>query len=253
MDTLDDHGKMLYENYIKARTEWTNYIAPIAQDYIRETLTKANKKYSRFDYLFVNYGYNVAEDITSCDNSNKPENIRKLYRKLSLLFHPDKFTPKGCKTNENLFKFIKTLYDNNDITKLSKINDDIDSLLDFSYDEIEDYIKCQINITDKPITIDLTDYDYTTNLQYQMFIKNNINIKDYYSPDELIDHIENDYILDKEMNYYVMNKDTDENIRIGLEKRLNKHLRELEQIKKAYSEAQQELAENEKKLAECKK
>jgi len=250
MDTLDDHGKMLYDNYIKARNEWTNYIAPIAQNYIRETLNKANKKYYRFDYLFVNYGYSVAEDITSCDNSEKPDNIKKLYRKLSLLFHPDKF-----KTNDNLFKFIKTLYDNNDITKLTKINDDIDILLDFSSDEIEDYIedaiKCQSNITETPVTIDLTDYDYTTTLQYQMFIKNNINIKDYYSPDELINHIENDYILDREMDYYNRNKDTDENIRIGLEKRLVKTQKELEKANQEWDNAKRQLEEAEKRLREC--
>jgi hypothetical protein len=78
--------------------------------------------------------------------------------------------------------------------------------LDLSYDEIEDYIKCQTNTTDTPMPdYDPKDYDYTTTLQYQMFIKNNINIKDYYSPEELIVHIENDYILDREMNYYTMN------------------------------------------------
>ena len=157
MDTLDDHGKMLYDNYIKARNEWTSYVAPIAQNYIRDLLNKANKKYYRFEYLFAQYGYNVTEDITSCDNSDKPKKIKKLYRKLSLLFHPDKF-----KTNENLFKFIKTLYDENNTTKLSKINEDIDILLDFSYEQIEDYIKCQSNITEKPI-IDLADYDYRLN------------------------------------------------------------------------------------------
>ena len=233
MDTLDDHGKMLYDNYIEARDEWTNYIAPIAQDYIRDTLLKANKKYYRFDYLFVNYGNKIYDDITSCDTSAKPDNIKKLYRKLSLLFHPDKF-----KTNENLFKFIKTLYDKNEETKLSKINNDIDILLDFSYEQIEDYIKCQQDIIPETNTVDnMTDYnpkdyDYTTTLQYQMFIKNNINMKDYYSPEELINHIENDYILDKEMNYYVMNKDTDENIKIGLEKRISKQMRELEQVKR---------------------
>lgn len=251
MDTLDDHGKMLYDNYIKARNEWTNYIAPIAHDYIRDLLFKANKKYYRYDYLFVNYGFSVAENITSCDNSDKPENIKKLYRKLSLLFHPDKF-----KTNENLFKFIKTLYDNNDITKLTKINDDIDSLLDFSSEQIEDYIedaiKCQTNVTDTPIPdYDPKDYDYTTTLQYQMFIKNNINMTDYYSPDELINHIENDYILDREMNYYNMNKDVDENIRIGLEKRLSKTKKELEKANQEWDNAKRQLEDAEKRLREC--
>jgi curved DNA-binding protein CbpA len=248
MDTLDDHGKMLYDNYIKARNEWTNYIAPIAQNYIRDLLSKANKKYYRFDYLFAQYGYKVTEDITSCDNSEKPENIKKLYRKLSLLFHPDKF-----KTNENLFKFIKTQYDNNDITKLSKINEDIDILLDFSYEQIEDYIKCQstIVITEKQESAP-ADYDYTTTIQYQMFIKNNINIKDYYSPEELINHIENDFILDSEMQYYVMNKDMDDNIRIGLEKLVIKKDKELAQVRKEWEESKKKLEEAQKRLDEIK-
>ena len=246
MDTLDDHGKMLYDNYINARNEWTSYVAPIAQNYIRDLLNKANKKYYRFDYLFAQYGYKVAEDITSCDNSDKPENIKKLYRKLSLLFHPDKF-----KTNENLFKFIKTQYDENNATKLSKINEDIDILLDFSYEQIEDYIKCQTNITETATPhYDPKDYDYTTTLQYQMFIKNNINIKDYYSPDELINHIENDYILDREMDYYTRNKDTDENIRIGLEKRLSKTQKELDKARQEWDDAKKQLEDAKKILRE---
>jgi hypothetical protein len=252
MDTLDEEGKMLYDNYIKARNEWTTYIAPKISEYFTKKLNDANKKYYRFDYLFFK---NVTEDITSVEVSNKPENLRKLYRKLSLLFHPDKYSPKGSspkgsETNDNLFKFIKKLYDEDDITKLSKINDDIDMLLDYDSNEIDNYIMV---IEGKTVVEnkmnDIGDYDYTQSLQYIMFVKNQFNIKDYYTPDELINHIENDYILDSEMAYYNRMKD-DVNIMTGLERRIAKKDKERQEVKEKLAQAlkEQEQAEEELRI-----
>jgi hypothetical protein len=247
MDTLDEEGKMLYDNYIKARNEWTTYIAPKISEYFTKKLNDANKKYYRFNYLFFK---NVAEDITSVDVSNKPENLKKLYRKLSLLFHPDKFTPKDCDANDNLFKFIKKLYDEDDITKLSKINDDIDILLDYNSDMIDNYIMVlegKTVVENKPV--DIGDYDYTQSLQYIMFIKNEFNINHYYTPDELINHIENDYITDSEIAYYNRMKD-DINIMIGLERRIAKKEKECHEVKAKLAKAlkEQEQAEEELRI-----
>lgn len=249
METLDAQGKMLYDNYIKARNEWTAHIAPIAQQFIQDTLKNANKIYYRFDYVFANYNINMAGELTSCDNSNKSPHVKKIYKKLSLLFHPDKF-----KVNDNLFKFIKTKYDNNDTTILSKMNNDIDILLDFSCEEIDDYIKRQSSTTNKPIITDETqDYDYTTTMQYKMFISNNINMKDYYSASELINHIENDFISDKELQYYNIYKDSDDNIRIGLEKRVAKKNEELNVARQQLTKTQKELNTLRQELDEAKK
>ncbi len=250
MDILDEEGKRLYDNYIKARNEWTTYIAPRISEYFTNKLKEANKKYFRFDYLSFK---NVTEEHTSADVSNKPENLKKLYRKLSLLFHPDKFTPrgsfpKGCNKNDNLFKFIKKLYDENDITKLSKINDMIDTLLDYDSDMIDNYIEMLEGktIVENKMN-DIGDYDYTQSLQYIMFVKNQFNIKDYYTPDEMINHIENDYLTDTEMKYYNMMKD-DINIMTGLEKRQIRLEKEHQNLKEKLDQALKEQAQAEEEL-----
>jgi hypothetical protein len=250
MDTLDEEGKMLYDNYIKARNEWTTYIAPKITEYFTKKLNDANKKYYRFDYLFFK---NVTEDITSVEVSNKPESLKKLYRKLSLLFHPDKYTPKGSSPNgsihsDNLFKFIKKLYDEDDITKLSKINDDIDMLLDYDSSEIDNYIMVLEGKTVVENKMnDIGDYDYTQSLQYIMFIKNEFNINHYYTPDELINHIENDYISDSEMAYYNRMKD-DVNIMTGLERRIAKKDKERQEVEEKLAQALKEQAQAEQEL-----
>lgn len=242
MDTLDEEGKMLYDNYIKARNEWTTYIAPKITEYFTKKLNDANKKYYRFNYLFFK---DVAEDmdITSVEVSNKPESLKKLYRKLSLLFHPDKYS-----LSDNLFKFIKKLYDEDDITKLSKINDDIDILLDYDSSEIDNYIMVlegKTVVENKPV--DIGDYDYTQSLQYIMFIKNEFNINHYYTPDELINHIENDYISDSEMAYYNRMKD-DVNIMTGLERRIAKKDKERQEVEEKLAQALKEQAQAEQEL-----
>ena len=242
MDTLDEEGKMLYDNYIKARNEWTTYVAPKIAEYFTKKLNDANKKYYRFNYLFFK---DVAEDmdITSVEVSNKPESLKKLYRKLSLLFHPDKYS-----LSDNLFEFIKKLYDEDDITKLSKINDDIDILLDYDSSEIDNYIMVlegKTVVENKPV--DIGDYDYTQSLQYIMFIKNEFNITHYYTPDELINHIENDYISDSEMAYYNRMKD-DVNIMTGLERRIAKKDKERQEVEGKLAQALKEQAQAEEEL-----
>lgn len=240
MDTLDEEGKMLYDNYIKARNEWTTYVAPKISEYFTKQLKDANKKYYRFDYLFFK---NVTDDITSVEVSNKPENLRKLYRKLSLLFHPDKYS-----LSDNLFKFIKKLYDEDDITKLSKINDDIDMLLDYNSNEIDNYIMVLEGKTVVENKMnDIGDYDYTQSLQYIMFVKNEFNINHYYTPDELINHIENDYITDSEMAYYNRMKD-DVNIMTGLERRIAKKDKERQEVEGKLAQALKEQAQAEEEL-----
>ena len=112
-------------------------------------------------------------------------------------------------------------------TKISKINDDIDILLDYDSDMIDNYIvilEGKTVVENKPV--DIYCYDYTQSLQYIMFVKNQFNINHYYTPDELINHIENDYITDSEINYYNAIKD-DINIMTGLERRQAKKDREL--------------------------
>lgn len=242
MDTLDEKGKKLYNDYIKARNKWTTYISPKVTEYFQKTLKDANKEYYRFNYLFFK---NITDDLTSCDITNKPENLKKLYRKLSLLFHPDKF-----KTNDSLFKFIKNLYDSNNLTKISKINDDIDMLLDYNSDMIDKYIMTLEGkniVTEQGETVDVQDYDYTTTLAYIMFIKNQINLNDYYTPEELINHIENDHITESEMQYYTMNND-DPNIKIGIEKRIIRLKRENTIMKEKLAQSMKQVADAEEKI-----
>ena len=223
MDSLDEYGKKLYRAYLKAKQEWLDYVTPLATDFTLNKIHESGKVYNRYSYLFfkVESEEEKAErierekkyDTVSTELQFEPikvsEECRTLYKKLSLMFHPDKF-----KTNDNLFKYIKTSYENNDIDVLNQIFLDILIISEKTSDEIEYYIK-NIPIIRK----ENLETDFTQTTAYKNFTKNKVDLEFYMSLEELVDHIENSYLLKDELKYYEKLSETDQIIKIGLTKR----------------------------------
>jgi hypothetical protein len=223
MDTLDEHGRKLYRLYLKAKQEWLDYITPIATDFTLNKIHETGKIYYRYSYLYfkIESESETAERIEReksfknvsselyFDSVKSSEECRTLYKKLALMFHPDKF-----KVNDNLFKYIKTSYENNDIDVLNQIFNDILIISEKTSEEIDQYIK-NIPIIWKE---NLED-DFTQTTTYKNFTKNKVDLDFYMTHDELVDHIHYGYLSDNEVKYYQLKSETDEIIKIGLLKR----------------------------------
>ena len=120
---MNDRGKLLYNKFVESEREFMDYIKPIATKEFNERLKVLNKKYYRFQYI---------KNINSYSDTNKSNTeLKNLYRKLCLQFHPDKFIK-----NSYIFVLIAKLYENNEqksleyIDKLSSyiLNSDSDTL-----------------------------------------------------------------------------------------------------------------------------
>jgi len=223
MDSLDEYGKKLYRTYLKAKQEWLDYVTPLATDFTLNKINESEKRYNRYSYLFFKIEseeekaerierekkYDTVSTELQFETTKASEECRTLYKKLSLMFHPDKF-----KTNDNLFKYIKTSYENNDIDVLNQIFLDILIISEKTSDEIDYYIK-NIPIIHKEIL----ENDFTQTSAYKNFAKNKVDLDFYMTQEELIDHIENGYLVTDELKYYQLRSETDEFIKIGLIKR----------------------------------
>lgn len=121
-----DEGKKLYEEYIESYKAWIQYIEMKIKYKQSEFLIKNNKKYYKYDYLSM---YN---NITNLDLKSSTESAEsKLkYKKLSLLFHPDKFN-----ITSSVFSFINK---NKSNIKILELIDSIsDNILDKTKEEID--------------------------------------------------------------------------------------------------------------------
>lgn len=97
---LDEKGKELYENYISSMKKWIDYIKPTAYKKFNDYIEKSGKKYNIHEYYIIKYDTNINDQVQS------PDIITK-YKKLCLLFHPDKFNNTQ---STNLFTLIQKLY-----------------------------------------------------------------------------------------------------------------------------------------------
>ncbi len=222
METLDEHGKKLYRAYLKAKQEWIEYITPIATDFTLNKIHETGKIYNRFSYLYFKIETesekeerlnreknNTISSELKYDSVNSSEECRTLYKKLSLMFHPDKF-----KTNDNLFKYIKTSYENNDIDVLTQIFSDSVEISEKTSEEIDKYIR-NIPIIHK----EQIEGDFTQTEAYKNFTHNKVNLDFYMTQKEIVDYIENSYLVTNELKYYELLGKTDNVIKLGLLKR----------------------------------
>jgi hypothetical protein len=210
MNNLDEEGQKLYSDYINALKKWINYIRPKAQRSFNEFLDKHNKKHDKYEYYTHKYKDN------NYINSNNGNDCKKNYNKLSILFHPDKFT----KSTE-LFMLIKKFYDNNNNEILNNIlemsneiltSDDelFNNLLENLNNNICSFSNNNENITennDKNITENDVDNleAYLNHTPYQTFKHPNTQLLNCFLTDEeLVDEIINSY--DNDYKEYYLNK-----------------------------------------------
>jgi hypothetical protein len=97
----DEIEQKLYNDYISAKHKYFTYIQPTYQKKYEEYIIKSEKIYT-----------NEAK-IYNKPKVNKQKEIKRVYRKLSLIFHPDKY-PNAS----NEMQLLNQLYEQNDLDTL---------------------------------------------------------------------------------------------------------------------------------------
>lgn len=108
LDNLDEEGKQIYRDYIIHCNKWVNYIMPKANKKMNDYFDTTQKKFYKYEYLTFEYNYTYI-DINCSNNKCTPALIAK-YKKLCLLFHPDKFNNSY---NTLFFVLINSFYKEN--------------------------------------------------------------------------------------------------------------------------------------------
>lgn len=108
IDSLDEEGKQLYNNYIIHCNRWINYIRPKAIKKLNDYLDTSKKTFYQYEYI----NYSVIQDTIKV-NKEPSKDITAKYKKLSLLFHPDKYNNSH---STEFFSLINKIYsDNNEV------------------------------------------------------------------------------------------------------------------------------------------
>lgn len=166
MSHLSEKGQRLFKEYLNAKKAWYNYIKDIANSEYNKQMDSLGKKYGVYDYIFYNSNKNTSASTSDDKKTNVPEKTKKLYRKLSCLFHPDKFS----KTDKIFITITNYMNDNefdclDQIDKLSThILDCSPELISFMASILSDKIKLKqlydkmISLTDKNEEFDLNQY-----------------------------------------------------------------------------------------------
>ena len=114
LDTLDDEGRTFYNNYVTATKKWVQYIKPKATTKFNTYLNTTKKIYDKHEYVNFLYQTNHANYIQDTTTSPTPgqqsKDLTAKYKKLSLLFHPDKYNNPN---NSKFFMLIKKFYNDN--------------------------------------------------------------------------------------------------------------------------------------------
>lgn len=203
METLDDTVKIIYDNYIKSLQEWIKNIKPIATDSLQSYLDTSGKKYYKYEYI------RIALPLVL---ENDKSDIKFVYKRLSIKFHPDKFPHELA---NDLFALINkhNLLGNVAILHaLDEIADDLILLprskmevllINLSIEDTYKKITNEIRLKPKEILAILTrsidscvviDTEFIFSRAYTFFMdrySGEKNINDmYYTEDELIKKIE---------------------------------------------------------------
>ena len=166
-DILDEEGQRIYNDYISALNKWVQYIRPKANKHISEYLESTGKKYDKYEYM-----YSTMKEVSENEPKTKYDiNTTKIltakYKKLSLLFHPDKFIHQQ---NTEFFALINKFYNDG--------NDYIIGLIDAIAQYILEDEKLDNSITIPNIIINL---EYIAKENKKLVIDNEDDIKLAYS------------------------------------------------------------------------
>ena len=111
-EKLDEEGHKIYNDYVSALNKWVQYIRPKANKHISEYLESTGKKYDKYEYMYSTMKEFIENEPKNKCNSNTSKILVAKYKKLSLLFHPDKFNHQQ---NTEFFALINKFYnDGND-------------------------------------------------------------------------------------------------------------------------------------------
>ena len=106
METLDQSGLLLYDSYIKARDAWISYIRPYAITKLNNYLSNTGRKYYKYEF-YTNTTNGFMKNKLTNTKPKSPDMVAK-YKKLCILFHPDKFNHPQ---NTDLFCLLKKWFD----------------------------------------------------------------------------------------------------------------------------------------------
>lgn len=188
---LDDNGKKLYDDYIKASDAWTEYCRPKVFSNFNDYLNKTNRKFYCYEYYTNKYNKNK-DDIDKNDidkDDDEANDNKKIYKILSKKLHPDRFKKLNA---DKFFAMInKASYNNND-TFLQEILEKLDKIINFTDEELDDFID-NINKKDLEST---NNNELFNSIQYKLFCNPTYKkeINNYYmTEEELIKEIETHY------------------------------------------------------------
>jgi len=201
MENLDDTGKTIYDNYIRSTQEWIKYIKPFATDSLQSYLDTSGKKYYKYEYIRIS--------VLETDNKS---DIKFVYKRLSIKFHPDKFSHE---LSNDLFVVINKHNLLGNVTILDALDEIAEDLIllprakmecllnNLSIEDNYKKIMNEIRLKPKEILAILTqsidscvviETDFISSRAYTFFMNRysgEKNINDlYYTEDELIRKIE---------------------------------------------------------------
>jgi hypothetical protein len=111
LNTLDEDGKEIYRDYITHCNKWVNYIKPKAIKKMNDYLDSTKKQFYKYEYLTFKYNNNSYIDTETFIKPHKCSlTLMQKFKKLSLLFHPDKFNNLH---STELFALINLFYKEN--------------------------------------------------------------------------------------------------------------------------------------------
>ena len=131
LEPLDEEGQQIYQDYLIHQEKWGNYIRSRAIKYLNNYLETTGKLYDQYEYLTENL-LNTNLDSNSNSNSSNPDNVyidKELtdkYKRLCVLFHPDKFINSS---STEFFTLITKFYKDGNKTIINAITTITDKIL----------------------------------------------------------------------------------------------------------------------------
>ncbi len=165
---LTEEGKKLYDGYMTAKNAWEAYVKIFASNAYCKRLSELGKKYGKYDYWGYESEKYREQSLNNIDTKkeNMSDKTKKLYRKLSLMFHPDKYTK-----TDRIFIIITSYANNNEVESLEHIDSLSSEILDCPNDSILKLIEL---LGDKVKLVQLFTY-MKENDNIINFINGNIN------------------------------------------------------------------------------
>jgi len=196
--TLDEEGKKLYDDYIKASDAWTEYCRPKVFTNFNDYLNKTNRKFDRYEFYTDKYNKKNDEENddeknddekTDVDNEND-DNVKKIYKFLSKKLHPDRFKKPN---SDKFFAMINEANQSGNETFLKSILEEIDSITNFTNEEFNDFF---VNLNKNSLSSRDDDLKLFNSLQYRLFCNSSykkIINQTYVTEEEIMKEIENAY------------------------------------------------------------